>query len=87
MSKSSDPGTWEPRCGSHSRYQTGERNEQTMRSAASVVARMARKYDCNKTWIWELLDESFNMRKGEAAVMDQSEIEALKDIIEELIDT
>lgn len=27
---SSDSGTWEPRWGSHSRYQTGEREGQTM---------------------------------------------------------
>ena len=55
-------------------------------SAASVIARLAKKYDCNKAWLWDLLDEHFNMRRGEAALMNLGEIEALKEIIEDLID-
>lgn len=55
-------------------------------NACQVIARLSKKYDCNKAWLWELLDDNFNMRKGEAAMMDLADIEAFKDIIEELID-
>ena len=58
-----------------------------MRTASSIVSRMARKYQCNRNWLWEILDEYFNMRKGEAAVMDPSEVEAFKEIIEDLLKT
>ena len=58
-----------------------------MHTAAQIVARMARKYDVRPVWLWEVLDVHFNMRKGEGCVMDPAEVEAFKDLIEELLDT
>lgn len=55
-------------------------------SASQIISRLSKKYDCNKAWLWEVLDDYFNMRKGEAALMNLGEIEAFKDIIEELIE-
>ena len=57
-----------------------------MKRACEIVSKLARKYDCNPAWLWDLLDNHFNMRKGEAAMLDCEDIEAFKEIIEEYLD-
>lgn len=54
--------------------------------ACNVISALSQKYHCNRVWLWELLDEHFNMRKGEACLMSLGEIEAFRDIIEELLE-
>ena len=57
-----------------------------MRRASQVVAYFSKKYDCNRFWLWEILDNHFNMRRGQAAMMDSQEVIAFQDLIEDFLD-
>lgn len=56
-----------------------------MTRAYQVVYRLSKKYGCKTSWIWELIEENFNMRKGQGALLDPAEVIQLEEIIEELI--
>ena len=51
-----------------------------------IVRNLARKHGYNPTWIWDVLDDYFNMRRGEGCLMTQEEAEELEHTLE-YIDT
>lgn len=42
--------------------------------AAQVVARISRKYNANKVWLWDLLEEEYNIIRGTGCLMNLLEI-------------
>ena len=49
--------------------------------AAQVVSRMSRKYGANKVWLWDLLEENFNMIKGLGCVMNLLEVQEFEYLV------
>lgn len=52
-------------------------------SAARFVSRMVRKYSVNRCWVWDLLEEEFNIIKGTNGVMNSLEVEEIECIIKD----
>lgn len=50
-------------------------------SAAQFVAHMAKKYGANKRWVWDVLEEEFNIIKGTGGVMNLLETQEAEYII------
>lgn len=50
-------------------------------SAAQFVARMKRKYQVNPVWVWDLLEEEYNIIKGLGCVVLREEAEEIEYII------
>lgn len=50
--------------------------------AWQVVRDLARKHSYNPTWIWDVLDDYFNMRRGEGCLMTREEAEELERMLE-----
>lgn len=49
--------------------------------ASSMVQRLSKKYKVNPVWIWDLLEEEFNIQKGTGGVVNQNEINEIENII------
>ena len=50
--------------------------------AWQVVRDLARKHGYNPAWIWDVLDDYFNMRRGEGCLMARDEAEELEQMLE-----
>lgn len=46
--------------------------------ASQVVSRLSKKYGVNKVWLWDLLEENYNIIKGVGCVMNLLEIEEME---------
>lgn len=53
--------------------------------AAQVVARYSRKYKVNKVWLWDVLEEQFNIIKGLGCLMTYEERIEFEDYIRDEI--
>lgn len=42
--------------------------------ASYIVDRMSKKYNANKIWLWDMLEEEFNIIKGTNGMMNLIEI-------------
>lgn len=51
--------------------------------ASSFVSYMKKKYDVNAIWVWDLLEEEFNILKGIGAMLTEEEKNAIEEIIKE----
>lgn len=51
------------------------RHRRTYLPAAQFVDQIVRKHHCNRCWVWEILDEWFNVIKGIGYVMDREQME------------
>lgn len=61
------------------------KNGITYTPASNVVSRMARKYNVNPVWLWDLLEEEYNIIKGLGCVMNLLEIREFEYIIKQEI--
>ena len=52
-------------------------------SASQFVAYMKRKYNINPIWVWDLLEEEYNIIKGTGALLTQEEKKEIENIIKE----
>ena len=52
-------------------------------SACQFVAYMKRKYNINPIWVWDLLEEEYNIIKGTGALLTQEEKKEIENIIKE----
>lgn len=50
-------------------------------SAAQFVSRMAKKYGANKCWVWDVLEEEYNIIEGTGGVMNRLEVQEAEYII------
>lgn len=50
-------------------------------SAGQLVSRMKRKYQVNPVWVWDLLEEEYNIIKGLGCVVSREEAEEIEYII------
>jgi len=50
--------------------------------AWQVVRELARKHGYNPAWVWDVLDDYFNMRRGEGCLMTREEAEELEHTLE-----
>ena len=57
------------------------KNGVTYIPASQVVSRLSKKYGVNKVWLWDLLEENYNIIKGVGCVMNLLEIEELEYIV------
>ena len=58
-----------------------------MYTKASVfVAYMKKKYNVNSVWVWDLLEEEFNILKGMSAILTEEEKNAIEEIIKKAFD-
>ncbi len=53
----------------------------TFISAAQFVSRMVKKYGANRCWVWDVLEDEFNIIKGIKGLLDQSEAQEAEHII------
>lgn len=53
----------------------------TFVSAAQFVSRMVRKYGINRCWVWDLLEEEYNIIKGTNGVVNSLEAKEVERII------
>lgn len=49
--------------------------------ASYAVHKLSKKYKVNPAWIWDLLEEEFNIQKGIGGVVNQSEINEIESIV------
>ena len=52
-----------------------------MKRASYCVAYLSRKYNANKIWIWETLEEMYNVIKGTNALLTDEEYTELEKYI------
>ncbi len=50
-------------------------------SAAQFVSRMVKKYGANRCWVWDVLEEEFNIIKGTNGVLNLLEVQEAEYII------
>ena len=50
-------------------------------SAAQFVSRMKRKYPVNPVWVWDLLEDEYNIIKGTAGIISKDEADEIEYII------
>ena len=53
----------------------------TYTNASAVVDRLSKKYQANKAWLWDLLEEEYNIIKGLGCVMNLLEIQEFEYIV------
>ena len=53
--------------------------------ASSFVAYMKKKYNINSVWVWDLLEEEYNIIKGIGCLLNKEEKEKFEKIIKENI--
>ena len=53
--------------------------------ASSCVSYLIRKYSANKLWIWDTLEEMYNIIKGTNALLTEEECKGLEQYIAENI--
>ena len=46
----------------------------TYYQASYIVDRMSKKYNANKVWLWDMLEEEFNIIKGTNGMMNLIEV-------------
>lgn len=46
----------------------------TYYSASYIVNRLSKKYNANRIWLWDMLEEEFNIIKGTGGMMNILEI-------------
>ena len=66
------------------------RHKRTYLPAAQFVEKMVRRYGINRPWVWDVLEDEFNIIKGIGCVMDREDMERAEDaliayIVEDLI--
>lgn len=49
--------------------------------ASNFVAYMKKKYNINSVWVWDLLEEEYNILKGIGAIISTEEKNAIEEII------
>lgn len=62
------------------------RHRRTYLPATDFVTQMSKKYHAKRFWIWEILEDYFNMLKGHGWVMTIDERIKAEDIILRLIE-
>lgn len=46
-----------------------------------AVKKLSRKYHARSLWIWEVIEDEFNLDRGDGALLTQEEMEELESII------
>lgn len=49
--------------------------------ASGVVSSLSKKYELNPVWVWEIIEDLFNIIKGTGGQMVQAEIDELEQCI------
>ncbi len=53
-------------------------------SCAVAVSRVAKKYKCNPNWLWDLLEDEFNVIKGHGHLLTSLEFETFWLIVSDM---
>ena len=51
--------------------------------ASDVVQRISKKYQANKVWIWDVLEEQYNIIKGTGSMITAEEAKVIEEIVKE----
>lgn len=52
-----------------------------MNTASYEINRIAKKYNVNRAWVWEVAEDEFNIQKGTRYLMTSGEKYELEDMI------
>lgn len=58
----------------------------TYYKASDIVQRISKKYQANRVWIWDVLEEQYNIIKGTGGVLTADEVKVLEEIVKESLE-
>ena len=49
--------------------------------ASYIVAKLSKKYNANKIWIWDIMEDQYNIIKGLGCVITSEQVKVIEEII------